>query len=376
LLETRIVSRVRPAAKTPAQVEREFRGLLADGARLRACGSARRSPGRLLTWGYAPKHAVRLFDATFYLTHLRLGDELRFFVGYVLLGADRDPARGEIHPRIFYKDSSLVWRSPTHFIRSARENWIGKGALKCVREDGAWLEYGAEETTNLPLEIQPALDELSRRGPPPRRDPRALGRILRRAPDGRFEPYQDFSAPRARAASDPRNRIHGGEPIAWFTRRGDPGSLRFARGYDPDFGGGLLEVTRSASRLYGGRVGKYRILSKNRRIQYQFVAGPRHVWIIPPQALTTELSSYGVRTIDVEADDDLFVPGYEYHFVDESVSPPQLHSQIPDGFAGAASTVDPSRADASGWLEALPVIREFRRRLRLPPRRKPRAHST
>ena len=363
------MSRVRPAAENPAQVEREFRGLLAAGVPLRACGSARRSPGRLLSWGYTPKHAVRLFGATFYLTHLRLGDELRFFVGYVLLS-------GELHPRIFYKDSSLVWRSPSHYIRSARENWIGKGDLKLVREDGAWVEYGAEETTNLPFEIQPAFDLLSRRGPRPRRDLRAIGRILRRAPDGRFEPYRDFSAPRARAAADPRNRIHRGEPIAWFGRRGDPASLRFARGYEPDFGGGLLEVTRSASRLYGGRVGKYRILSKNRRIQYQFVAGPRHVWIIPPQALTTEISSYGVRTIDVEADDDLFVPGYEYHFVDESVSPPRLHSQIPEGFAGAASTVDPSRADASAWLERLPVIREFRRRLRLPLRRTRRTHST
>jgi hypothetical protein len=376
LLETRIVGRVRPVQATPAQIEREFRGLLAAGVPLRACGSARRSPERLLRWGYTPKHAVRLFDASFYLTHLRLGDELRFFVAYVRLGGGRAGGDREIHPRIFYKDSSLVWRSPSHYIRSAHENWIGKGDVKRVREDGAWLEYGAEETTNLPLELQPALDLLSRRGPRPRRDPRAIGRILRRAPDGRFEPYRDFSAPRARARSDPRNRIHGGEPIAWFTRRGDPASLRFARGYPPDFSGGLVEVTRSGSKLYGGRVRKYRILSQNRRIQYQFVAGPRHVWIIPPQALTTELSSYGVRTIDVEADEDLFVPGYEYHFVDETVSPPRLHSQIPEGFAGAASRVDPSRADASAWLEGLPVIREFRRRLRLPRRRARRAHST
>jgi hypothetical protein len=209
-----------------------------------------------------------------------------------------------------------------------------------------------------------------------RRDLRAIGRILRRAPDGRFEPYRDFSAPRARARSDPRNLIHGGEVVAWFVRRNDPESLRFARGYQPDFGGGLLEVSRSASRLYGGRVGKYRILSKNRRIQYQFVAGPRHVWIIPPQALTTELSSYGVRTIDVEADEALFVPGYEYHYMDGTGSRPQLHSQIPEGFAGAPSPVDPSRSDASAWLDHLPVIREFRRRLHLPLRRRRGAHST
>jgi hypothetical protein len=38
-------------------------------------------------------------------------------------------------------------------------------------------------------------------------------------------------------------------------------------------------------------------------------------------------------------------------------------SQIPEGFAGAASEVDPSRADASRWLDQLPVIREFRRKI-------------
>jgi hypothetical protein len=113
-------------------------------------------------------------------------------------------------------------------------------------------------------------------------------------------------------------------------------------------------------------VKKFRILSVNRKIQYQFIAAPHHVWIIPPQALTTELMSYGLRTVDVNAHEDLFVPGYEYHYIDETENPPCLHSQIPEGFAGAASDVDPSRADASPWLEKLPVIREFRRKVRLP----------
>jgi hypothetical protein len=65
-----------------------------------------------------------------------------------------------------------------------------------------------------------------------------------------------------------------------------------------------------------------------------------------------------VRTVDVVADEDVFVPGYEYHYLEDGV----LYSQIPPGFAGAASDVDPTRADASPWLEKLPVIQEFRRR--------------
>jgi hypothetical protein len=123
----------------------------------------------------------------------------------------------------------------------------------------------------------------------------------------------------------------------------------------------MLEVYAIGSRLYGGEIRKFRILSTNRTIQYQFVAAPRQVWIVPPQALTTELSSFGVRTIDVNADDDLFVPGYEYHFLDDSLDPPELYSQIPAGFAGGISEVDPARADASPWNERLPVLQEFRK---------------
>ena len=105
----------------------------------------------------------------------------------------------------------------------------------------------------------------------------------------------------------------------------------------------------------------FRILSSNRKVQYYFIAGPKHAWIIPPQALTTELSSYGVRTISVVADDDLFIPGYEYHHYEETNNGVELYSQIPKGFAGEICPVDDAKADASPWLNQIPVIREFRR---------------
>jgi hypothetical protein len=120
-------------------------------------------------------------------------------------------------------------------------------------------------------------------------------------------------------------------------------------------------VATATSRLYGGRLRRFRILSSNREIQYQFVAAPRHVWIIPAQATTTELSSYGVRTIDVEADEFLFVPGFEYESGHGPGDVAAFLPQIPAGFGGAANAHDPSRSDASAWLERLPVIREFRR---------------
>jgi hypothetical protein len=360
VLETRIVTGVRPEATSPRRVERELRELLERGVRIRAAGAARERPETLLTPRYLPRYELRLFDATCYLTDLRhdwsYEGKLRFFFAWVLPRSD-SPA---IYPRIFSKDYSLVWRSPSHFIRSERENWMGKGEVRTVLEDGSLVDYSAEETTNLPLEIQGALDHLSRRTRRAPRDDRAVGLALRKAPDDRLEPYEDFVAPRRRARANPRNRIRGGRPVAWFRRANDPSSLRFARGYEPDFRRGVLEMTRSASRLYGGEIRKFRILSRNRRIQYQFVAAPRHAWIIPPQALTAELTSYGVRTIDVHAAEELCVPGYEYHYLDETKRPPELHTQIPEGFAGRPSELDPARADASAWLDRLPVIREFR----------------
>ncbi len=362
-IPTQIVERVVPSEATPRQVAREFARLLEAGGRLQPVGAGREDPEGFLALGYAPKHVFRLFDTLYYTTHLlRDSDDFRYYVAYVVPAEPGQRGRRfPIHPRIFYKDVSLVWRSPTHVIRSEDENWIGKGELKSQVVDGVEMEYGAEETTDLPLEIQAPLDAISRSGPKPRLDDDAMALVLRNAPDGRFEPYQDFTGPRRRAMADRRNLVHGGRRVAWFTRKNDPASLRFAAGYEPDFRRGILERSDTRSRLYGGAVRKYRILSRNRRIQFLFMAGPRHVWIIPAQALTTEIMSYGLRTVDVNADDDLFVPGYEYHYMDESEDPPTLHSQIPEGYAGPASEVDDSRADASPWLDRLPVVKRFRK---------------
>jgi hypothetical protein len=375
MLETRIVKGVTPLDLSPARVERELRALLDAGARIVAPGRAKERPRRLLTLGYTPKHKIRLFDTVFYLAELRQEPNARYFIAYVLLDADRDvpPGRRRLFARYLYKDASLIWRSASAFARSEDENWIGKGDLKWVEENGERAEYTAEETTNLPLEIQPALDELSRLARKPRRDERAIGLVLKQCPDGRVAPYADFTGARRRAAMDPSNLVNGGEPVAWFARPKDPSSLRFAPGYAPDFAAGMLEVSRLASRLYGGELRKYRVLSENQRIQYQLVAAPRQAWVVPPQALTTELSSYGVRTVDVVADEDLFVPAYEYHYLDDTCDPPELYSQIPEGFVGAISEVDPARADASPWLEELPVIQAFRNAIGVP---RPRRNSS
>ena len=334
---------------TPRRIEREFRERLARGALLVCDGSLRARPTQLLSLGYVPRARVDLFDTTWYLSAARQNEDLRFTVGYVATAGAR------IYARLFYKDVSLIWRAASHFARSARENWIGKGDVRVIRAGGFDLEVSHESTTDLPLEVQDAFEQHNRAAKLVRYDPDAVARVLRRGPDDRLSAYHSFIAARRRARANPRNLVNGGRPIATFARAGDPRSLRFARGFDPDFSRGVLEQSTLESSLYGGPVRRFRILSRNRLVQYLFMAGPRHVWIIPPQATTTELSSFGVRTIDVAVDDDLCVPGWEYH------GGPDDLDQIPRGYAGEPNPRDPSRADASPWLDALPVIRAFRR---------------
>jgi len=355
----RVVASVHPSDESPRRVERDFRRRLEAGALLCSAGATRARPARLLERGYVPRFRVDLFDTTFYLSRVRQNEDVRFFVGYLAQPPKRGPER--LHARLFYKDVSLVWRCASHFVRTQRENWIGKGDVRTISVGGEEIEVSDESTTDLPLEVQDAFESLSSRARRVPYDVDAIPLVLRRAPEDRFEAYADFIAPRRRAQVDPRNLVNGGRPIASFVRAGDPASLRFARGYAPDFARGVLEESASKSSLYGGRLRRFRILSTNREIQYLFFAGPHHVWIVPPQATTTELSSFGVRTIDVAADDDLSVPGWEY---DGGADTGHADiDQIPAGYAGAPNPRDPSRSDASPWLEALPVVREFRRKL-------------
>ncbi len=362
VIPRRLVPSPVPAPLAPREVRREFRERSDGGRRLRPAGEARCDPTQLLSRAYTPAYKVELFDVVFYLTDVRQNDTVRFFVAYVVIGS-QGPGPAGIYPRIFYKDGSLVWRSASHYMSygdGSSTAWIGKGDVETIVSRDYESVVTLEHTTDLPLELQAALEELSRRPARIPHDDVALGLVLRRGPKGRIEAYRDFTDPRRRARSNPRNRVHGGRRIARFTRANDPTSLRFVAGFEPDFRRGVVEVSASGSRLYGGRIERFRIRSRNEQVQYLFFAGPHHVWIANPQATTTQLSSFGVRTIDVAVDDDLCVPGMEYHYL-ESGDPPVFVSQIPDGFAGEPSAVDVWRADASAWVERLPVIRGFRR---------------
>lgn len=352
---------VTPAPLTPRAVEREFRALLDNRAILEVAGQTHADVTPLLAWGYRPRHRLDLFGTRFYLCDLRENPDLRFFVTYVRPASDAARRRPHLYARLFYKDVSLIWRSASHFARSAAGGWIGKGDVVEIEEDGTTMLVSDEATTDLPLELQSALDTVAQRAVRIRTDHRAPARVLRNAPEHRVQAYADFYAPLRRAAADPRQRINRGRPIAWFDRSGDPTSLVFAPGFAPDFAGGVVEHTTSDSRLYDGRLDHYRILSANRLVQYLFIAGPHQAWIIPPQATSQALTSFGVRTIKVVFDDDLCVPGFEYHYLDTTTDPPVQVSQIPAGYAGAQAALDPARADASAWIEQLPVVREFRR---------------
>jgi hypothetical protein len=360
-LETSIITSVRPSTLSPAQVRRELETLIDDGAPVLPAGKARRKPLGLVAT-YPPSFKLELWGTRFYLSTVRQNPQLRFCIAY-LAQAHYRSGRTQIYPRIFYKDGSLVWRCASHIAVNGQGIWVGKGDVTTKLISGDEYIHSLEATTDLPLELQTAVEDLSRSVGKVQRDGVALLQVLRQAPEGRIEPYREFSDPRRRAEKDRRNLINGGKPVAYFRRANDPTSLRFVKGYEPNFRRGVLEHARSKSMMYGGTIERFRVLSINKRIQYLFFAGPDNAWIVPPQTTKTELSSFGVRTIDVPIDENLCVPGYEYHYVDESVDPPEPYSQIPAGFVGHANTHDPDRADASPWIEQMPVMREFRRRL-------------
>ena len=343
--------------KSPRQVGERFRRLLNSGYRLRADGQAKPDPAKLLRVGYTPKHEIELFGTRFFLCNQRDAEGLKVMPGYVLPATTSSRAKPTIYARVFYKDSSLVWRAASHYINTPDMGWIGKGAVRLQVKRGARDWYSAEETTDLPFEMQAAMDDASQRGRRKQNDNRVLSLVLRNAPSGRIWPYRDFEAPRERAMKSRVNRINNNRPIAWFTDDDDPGSLQIEPGFEPDFGA-VIDVSTSRSSMYGGEIKKYRIASSNRRIQYLFVAGPHQVWLVNPQAFTVELSSYGLRTVDVVADEDLCIPGYEFF---DNAGTGELDDQIPPGFAGPVCPVDPDRADASPWNERLPVVRSFRR---------------
>lgn len=347
---------------TPKQVGRAFDALLAEGASLRVAGTAKRNP-KAFVRRYHPVHLVEFYNTRFFISEPRQIPILRFFVAYVVQPAARG-GQFNISARIFYKDLSLVWRVASHLIANDDEFWIGKGDVESRVVGGYELLESIEATTDLPLEIQSALEEANRNCKNVRTDERVLHSVLRNAPTGRVEPYKDFSGPRAMAFAKTSNRINKGRSIARFKRRNEPSSLVVAKGFEPDFRGGVVERGVSKSTLYHGKIRRFRILSRNKKVQYLFFRGPRHVWIAPPQTCETNLSSYGVRLITVRADDDLFVPGYEYHYFDPEVDPDEHFSQIPEGFAGEASEYNNDRADASAWLDKIPMIKEFRRKVR------------
>lgn len=364
-IPTAIAPSARPSPLSADEVRRELGRILASGARLRPAGLARHEPSALARGRYAPTSLIELFGTRFFLSDYFQTPQLRFFIAYVVQPGPTGPVRA-VWPRIVYKDGSLVWRAASHMVSTDDDFWIGKGDIRTWWEGGEEHYESVESTTDLPFEMQTALEVCARKTIKVRNEKRALDLVLRNAPPSRVRAYRDFTGPRERAAANPRNLVNGGRPVARFRKvagRKDPRTLEFASGYEPDFRRGILEKAESTSVLYGGRLERYRVLSTNQRIQYLFFSGPKQVWIIPPQATTTELSTFGVRTVDVVVDDDLCCPGYEYHFLDDTVDPPEFYSQIPEGYAGEVGPHDPSRADASPWLDQLEVIREFRRKV-------------
>ena len=143
------IDNVETLEKTTRRVATDFKRMLATSYRLRVDGQAKRAPGRLLESGYTPKYEIELFGTRYFLCNQRDSEGLKVMPAYVLPAGDNKT----IYARVFYKDSSLVWRSASHFVNTDDEYWIGKGALRLIDKRGVKGWFSVEETTNLPLEI-------------------------------------------------------------------------------------------------------------------------------------------------------------------------------------------------------------------------------
>ncbi|MEM7784649.1 MAG: hypothetical protein AAF623_14970 [Planctomycetota bacterium] len=357
-IPTAITGSVKVASKSIRAVQQDFNDLLELAGKISLASKTGHDFVDLFQLGLRPQYYFSLFDKEFFLTSVKQIPELRFFICYVV----ERKKKPRIFARIFYKDLSLCWRSASHFaIENDGAIWIGKGSVREIEEGGQSFEVSNESTTDLPFEMQDALEGLIRKIKRPRGSLEMIEMVLRRGSNRRVAPFPDFEVERKKAASDLRNLINRGLPVAWFSKQGDPKSLVFQKGYAPDFRKGLMEQTKSYSTLYGGNLERFRVLSCNHEIQFYFLKSPLFAWLLPAQALTTQLSTYGVRTIDVVADDDLFIPPYEYHHFEETESGPELYSQIPEGYVGEVCPIDELKSDASAWIESLPVIQEFRK---------------
>lgn len=348
------IASITPSRLKPHAVATELNHLLEQGAQLILPNG--HQPAAVLRQ-YPPRYRLRLFDTTIYLSRVLQNESIRFFIAFVT----QDSAPRKVFVRLFYKDISLIWRCASHYAQFETGVWIGKGAVTTVVEGGMEYLESLEATTDLPLEIQTAVEDFSHRLKVIPYDEAAILIALRRAPRQRIQPYQDFSGPRAEAAKHIAELPNRGRAVARFRRARDPTSLHFVAGFEPDFVTGVLERASLASSLYGGAVTRYRILSVNRQIQYSLVASHKHFFIASVQSLSSKLSSFAVRVIDAVVDETVLLPGYDYHFLDTEADPPELHSQIPKGFAGPQSRTDPSRADTSRWLNQVPVLRTFAR---------------
>ncbi len=245
---------------SPAKVESEFMELIDGKIKLVVKGSAKKNPKILLSKGLKPKHKIRLFDTTFYLTDPQTTPELLYVVAYILKGST-------LYARILYKDISLIWRCASHCTYIKQELWVGKGDIKTVLDEEYEMTFSDESTTDLPLEMQTAMEHILQQSDKQRGSVADIMSVLQKAPGERVAPYADFRIPRKKANSNPKNLVNKGRSVASFMNPNDPRTLKIVKGFEPDFKKGIIEQSKSSSKLYGGPLKRFRILSVNKKIQ-------------------------------------------------------------------------------------------------------------
>ena len=258
-IETAILPGVQPDPRDPRALATEFRAALADGVRLRPSGEAKQDPtpaansplrGAL---SHRPLPGSNLSDRVPLRRQPEFHGRVRRTVGVLRSRRRVRTTRGSST-----KDSSLVWRVATHFVRSEDDNWIGKGDTKweLIRRRRVLVQRGGDR--------EPAFSRCRKRSTSLAGAARSHGGITTRsrsscsaATEIASNPFAEFVTPRRRAAE--RYRIHGGKPIARFHSQGRSQHAALREGLRTGLPTrGWWTQSSSHSKLYGGPVTKFR----------------------------------------------------------------------------------------------------------------------
>jgi len=296
--------------------------------------------------GHAPLHRIRFGDDTYYISRPFIGPDNRIsFIAYCQHIDSRDNKPKLFVNEFYFSGSHAVWRAASH----RAWGWIGKGV--------------DEHSQTLPLEIIPFLNRIVEKAGNIETREYDLFKILGiggiiPAESQIFTHVDVLNGQRAAPELDltGSRRIVVAEEVSLAPADSDElHRYRFPdEGYKPDFTSKKILRYPSRNDVYG-RITHYRILSRNKKLQYLFnVSEEGLVWIGSVQSVSKDLNRQGVRqdAPNIIVPPTLLQAPYDY--------PSEIVKNLPQGYLGDDHPGHPEYASAAKFTEKIDLVVEFR----------------